>query len=51
MNKSEQKRFDELYRKHLRPLKLQGMSDKTFKELCGCPGTLVSDRESQVENH
>jgi integrase len=30
MNKSEQKRFDELYRKHLRALKLQGMSDKTI---------------------
>ena len=30
MNKSEQKRFDELYHKHLRALKLQGMSDKTI---------------------
>ncbi len=30
MNPSEQKRFDELYRKHLRALKLQGMSDKTI---------------------
>jgi len=30
MNKSEQKRFDELYRKHLRALKLQGMSVKTI---------------------
>jgi len=30
MNKSEQKRFDELYRKHLRALKLQGMSAKTI---------------------
>ena len=30
MNKSEQKRFDELYRKHLRALKLQGKSDKTI---------------------
>ena len=28
MNKSEQKRFDELYRKHFRALKLQGKSDK-----------------------
>ena len=28
MNKSEQKRFDELDRNHLRALKLQGMSDK-----------------------
>lgn len=31
MNKSEQKRFGELYRKHLRALKLQGMSDKTIE--------------------
>lgn len=31
MNKSEQRRFDELYRKHLRALKLQGMSDKTIE--------------------
>ncbi len=31
MNKSEQKRFDELYLKHLRSLKLQGMSDKTIE--------------------
>jgi len=30
MNKSEQKRFDELYRKHLRALKLRGMSVKTI---------------------
>jgi site-specific recombinase XerD len=30
MNKSEQKHFDELYYKHLRALKLQGMSDKTI---------------------
>ncbi len=30
MDPSEQKRFDELYRKHLRVLKLQGMSDKTI---------------------
>jgi len=30
MNKSEQKRFDELYRKHLRALNLQGMSGKTI---------------------
>jgi integrase/recombinase XerD len=30
MNTFEQKRFDELYRKHLRVLKLQGMSDKTI---------------------
>ena len=30
MNKSERKRFDDLYRKHLRALKLQGMSDKTI---------------------
>ena len=30
MNKSEQNRFDELYRKHLRALKLQGMSGKTI---------------------
>lgn len=30
MNKSEQKRFDELYREHLRALKLQGMSDNTI---------------------
>ena len=30
MNTSEQKRFDELYRKHLRSLKLQGKSDKTI---------------------
>ena len=30
MKKSEQKRFDELYRKHLRALKLQGKSDKTI---------------------
>ncbi len=30
MNKSEQKRLDELYRKHLRALKFQGMSDKTI---------------------
>ena len=30
MNTFEQKRFDELYRKHLRSLKLQGMSDKTI---------------------
>ena len=30
MNKSEQKLFDELYRDHLRALKLQGMSDKTI---------------------
>jgi len=30
MNKSKQKRFDELYRKHLRALKLQGMSDKSI---------------------
>jgi hypothetical protein len=31
MNKSEQRRFDELYRKHLRALKLQGMSGKTIE--------------------
>ena len=31
MNKSEQKRFDELCRKHLRALKLQGMSRKTIE--------------------
>ncbi len=31
MNKSEQNRFDELYRKHLRALKLQDMSDKTIE--------------------
>ena len=30
MTKFEQKRFDELYRKHLRALKLQGMSNKTI---------------------
>ena len=30
MNKFEQKRFDELYRKHLGAPKLQGMSDKTI---------------------
>jgi len=30
MNEFEQKRFDELYGKHLRALKLQGMSDKTI---------------------
>jgi len=30
MIKFEQKRFDELYRKHLRALRLQGMSDKTI---------------------
>ena len=30
MNHSEQKRFDELYRKHLRTLKLQGVSAKTI---------------------
>jgi integrase len=30
MTKSEQKRFDELYRMHLRALRLQGMSDKTI---------------------
>ena len=30
MNHSEQKRFDELYRKHLRALKLQGVSAKTI---------------------
>lgn len=30
MKTSEQKRFDQLYRKHLRALKLQGMSDKTI---------------------
>ena len=30
MNTFGQKRFDELYRKHLRALKLQGMSDKTI---------------------
>ena len=30
MKPSEQKRFDQLYRKHLRALKLQGMSDKTI---------------------
>ena len=30
MNKSEQKRYDELYRKHLRALKFRGMSDKTI---------------------
>ena len=31
MNKSEQKRFGELYHKHLHALKLQGMSDKTIE--------------------
>jgi len=31
MNEFEQKRFDELYRKHLRALKLQGMSGKTIE--------------------
>jgi integrase len=31
MTKSEQKRFAELYRLHLRALKLQGMSDKTME--------------------
>ena len=30
MNTFEQRRFDELYRKHLRALKLQGLSDKTI---------------------
>lgn len=30
MTQSDQKRFDELYQKHLRALKLQGMSDKTI---------------------
>jgi integrase/recombinase XerD len=30
MTKSDQKRFDELYQKHLRALKLRGMSDKTI---------------------
>lgn len=30
MNTVEQTRFDDLYRKHLRALKLQGMSDKTI---------------------
>ena len=30
MNKSAHKRFDRLYRKHLRALELQGMSDKTI---------------------
>jgi len=30
MNPSEQDRFNELYRCHLRALKLQGMSDKTI---------------------
>lgn len=30
MNKSQQKRFDELYRKHLRVLTFQDMSDKTI---------------------
>ena len=30
MNKSEQKGFDELYWKHLRALKLQGMSGNTI---------------------
>lgn len=30
MHKSEQSRFDELYRKHLRALKLRGMGDKTI---------------------
>jgi len=30
MNTFEQKRFDELYRKHLRALQLHGMSDKTI---------------------
>ncbi len=31
MKKSEQKRFDELYLKHLLALKLQGMSDRTIE--------------------
>lgn len=30
MNKSEQRRYDDLYHKHLRALKLRGMSDKTI---------------------
>ncbi|VAW69070.1 hypothetical protein MNBD_GAMMA09-1628, partial [hydrothermal vent metagenome] len=30
MKPNEQKRFDSLYKKHLRALKLQGMSDSTI---------------------
>jgi len=30
MNSTEQAHFDELYKRHLRTLKLQGMSDKTI---------------------
>ncbi len=30
MEPSEQRRFDELYRRHLRLLKLQGKADKTI---------------------
>ena len=31
MNTTEQSRFDKLYHRHLRALKLRGMSDKTIE--------------------
>lgn len=67
MNTSEQKRFDGLYRKHLRALKLQGMSDKTIDAysravrrlsawIDGCPDRLEPEQLAEyfaelVESH
>ena len=43
MKASEQRRFDSLYQRHLRALKLQGLSEKTIDVLrpCGTPGSPV----------
>jgi len=67
MTKSEQKRFNELYRKHLRALKLQGMSAKTIDAysravrrlsawIDGCPDRLAPEQLAEyfselVESH